>query len=531
MKNSILRVWENQDSEHPFDLFFEAAPVMMHAMDQTGTLLRVSRFWADRLGYDIDEMVGRRSIEFLTEASRAAARDIHLPEFFRSGKIDNVEVDFLCKDQRVLPVRMSALAEYDGNGAFVRSLVIMFDNSEAKRVAMELRQQQRLDAIGGLVGGVAHDFNNMLAIIIGNLEFLDEDPDSEDRGEFIKGALKAARRGAHHVQQLVTFGRRAQLSPSVVDVNEVARRSDRLIRRLIPANITLNTVTSAGLWRTNADVALLETAILNIVNNACDAMPGGGRITVETGNVRISQDYVATYGDDLVPGRYVMLAISDTGSGMGAETLSKIFEPFFSTKHASDRSGLGLSMVFGFMEQSNGAVRAYSEKGVGTTLRLYFPAVAVDGKQPEMEVTERPIDTSKRVVLLAEDDNELRGVLRRQLCSDSHSVVECTNGDEAIKHIAQGLRPDVLVTDIVMPGSLQGPELAQAVRQSVPGVGIIYISGYPAEAAIHANGLSKDDVHFLKPVNAPDLIEAVRNALNDTASGNTREMAGANANH
>jgi len=516
MANSILRFWQSLDSDDPFEPFFVAAPILMHSIDDKGVLMRVSRFWADKLGYEPEDMIGRRSTEFLTPESQIYATEVVLPEFFRTGSISNVSYDFVRKNGAPLPVLMSAIAEYDAEGTYKRSLAIMFDNSEAQRVAHELQQKSRMDAIGQLVGGVAHDFNNLLAVVQGNLEFLEAAPDDPDRAEFIASALNATRRGGALTQQLLSYGRKSTLAPIVLDLNEVVGTSDRLVRRLFPANITFETVTGGGLWKAEIDPALLETAILNILNNARDAMPNGGRITIETRNVRIDDDYVATRAEEIEPGRYVMLAISDTGTGIAQDVLNRIFEPFFTTKGVVAGSGLGLSMVYGFVRQSKGAIRAYSEIDVGTTFKLYFPALAgaVEAEAPQMGPTRRQPEDGT-LVLLVEDEDEVRRVIARQLLDEGLRVVQCTKGDAALRELESGLRPNLLLTDIVMPGSLQGPELAQKARQMIPDLRALFISGYPTEAAIHGNGLRETDRHLIKPVSRAVLMRAVIEVLGE----------------
>ncbi len=509
LPNNILRFWKSLDSDDPFEALFEAAPVLMHSIDKTGTIIRVSRFWASKLGYEPEEMAGRKSTEFLTEESRHHAVTVALPDFFRTGAIYNTEYDFVRKDGKLLPVLMSAIAQYDKEGNFVRSLAVMFDNTEAKRAAAELQRKQRMEAIGALVGGVAHDFNNLLAVILGNLEFLLADPDDPDRMEFIEAALNAARRGGTLTQQLLSYGRRARLSPEMIDLNSVVMTVDRMVRRLLPATIELETVSGAGLWRAEVDTAQLETAVLNIINNARDAMPAGGKLTLETSNVRIGEEYIAARGEDIQPGRYVMLAITDSGTGMDEATRSRIFDPFFTTKDVGFGSGLGLSMVFGFMRQSNGTIRVYSEPGKGTTFKLYFPAVAREGEVPDRGAPGVPAPTGGKLVLLAEDEDDVRSVLTRQMEHAGYRVAGCATGDEALRLIETGLRPDVLLTDIVMPGSLQGPELAKRARALITGLRVMFISGYPTEAAIHGNGLRPEDRHLIKPVGREALVHAL----------------------
>ncbi|MEM6389569.1 MAG: ATP-binding protein [Pseudomonadota bacterium] len=495
-----------------------AAPILMHSIDADSVLLKVSRFWANKLGYAPEEMVGRKSVEFLTEESRAYARDVVLPEFFKTGSIYNIAYDFVRKDGKILPVLMSAIAQYDEHDGYVRSLAIMFDNSEAKRVAVELEQKQRMDAIGGLVGGVAHDFNNLLAVVQGNLEFLERDPDDPDRAEFIESALNAAKRGGALTQQLLTYGRKARLDPVLTDLNDAVTRADRLVRRLFPANIKLETVTGGGLWKANVDLALLETAILNVLNNARDAMPDGGRVTMETRNVRINPDYIEARNEEIEPGRYVMLAISDTGQGMEKEALNKVFEPFFSTKPVRKGTGLGLSMVFGFMRQSNGTIRAYSEPGVGSTFKLYFPSAGTEHDEKTADSLVSRVGIAGKTVLLVEDDENVRRVLVRQLETEELTVIHLSSGDLAYEELVTGLNPDLLLTDIVMPGSIQGPELAQRARKLMPDLRVMFISGYPTEAAIHGNNVQPRDRHLIKPVSEKELIRNVLELLGEEPS-------------
>jgi len=515
MANNILRFWQNIGSDDPLEPLFSAAPILMHSIDANGILLKVSDFWVHKLGFTSDEMVGRESVAFLTDESRAYARDVVLPEFFRTGSIYNIPYDFIRKDGKILPVLMSAIAQYDEDGTYVRSLAIMFDNSEAKRVAAELEQKQRMDAIGGLVGGVAHDFNNLLAVVQGNLEFLQRDPDDVDRTEFIENALEAAKRGGALTQQLLTYGRKARLNPVLTDLNDAVTRADRLVRRLFPPNIKLETVTGGGLWKANIDLALLETALLNILNNARDAMPNGGRVTMETRNVRIDADYIGARREEVVPGRYVMLAVSDTGHGMDKDSLNKVFEPFYSTKPAGKGTGLGLSMVFGFMRQSQGTIRAYSEPNVGSTFKMYFPAADIDREDAATETLVPRMGITGKTVLLVEDEEKVRRVLMRQLQSENLKVVEAASGDMAYQELVMGLNPDLLLTDIVMPGSLQGPELAERARKLLPDLHVLFISGYPTEAAIHGNGIRPRDRHLIKPVSEKELIRNVLELLSD----------------
>lgn len=502
-----------------FDIFFEAAPVMMHSIDKTGQLLNVSTFWAETLGYTRDEMVGRAATQFLTPASREHAKTV-LEEFFDTGKIHNIEYDFVRKDGSTIPVLLSATAINDDEGTFQRSLAVMFDNTVARRAKSELLQKHRMEAVGQMVSGVAHDFNNLLAIIQGNLEFLREEPaDSPMREVYLHDAYGAARRGATLTQQLLAFGRQARLSPQKTNLNNIIRNADGMLRRLMPATIDFETVSAGGLWNALIDRAQLDTAILNIVNNARDAMPDGGQITIETANVRISEEYLIDRKEDISPGRYVMLAISDTGEGMRPEIAEKAFDPFFTLRASGGAAGLGLSMVHGFVTQSGGIAQIYSEVAHGTTIKLYFPAIDTmpgqgdaDAKGIDDDVPEASMLAN---VMVVEDEADVRKIMVRQLTARGLKVVEASSGDLAHGLLMTGYRPNVMVTDVVMPGKKQGPALAKAARELIPDLRVIFVSGYPNEAAIHGNGVHVDDVQLVKPVSRDQLVSTVLKMLSD----------------
>ncbi|MEO9824837.1 MAG: ATP-binding protein [Paracoccaceae bacterium] len=436
-----------------------------------------------------------------------------MPDFFKTGRIHNVEYDFVRKDGSVLPVLMSAVADNDPDGNFRRSLAVMFDNSAAKRAKAELLQKHRTDAVGQLVSGVAHDFNNLLSIIQGNLEFLrEEPPESPMREVYLHDAYGAARRGATLTQQLLAFGRQVQLTPQKTNINAVMRGADGMLRRLMPANIEFETVTAGGLWSTMVDRAQLDTAILNIVNNARDAMPDGGLITIETANIQITEEYLDARKEDIAPGRYVMLAISDTGTGMTPEVMEKAFDPFYSTKTAGSGAGLGLSMVHGFVKQSEGMLQVFSEVTHGTTLKLYFPAAGAERGQDGASKSiseETPVASALANVLVVEDEADVRKVMVRQLTSRGLKVLEASSGDLAHGLLMTGFKPHVMVTDVVMPGKMQGPDLAKAARELVPDLRVIFVSGYLNEAAINVDGIHVDDVQLVKPVSRDQFVSTV----------------------
>lgn len=516
MTESVLRLWQSLDSDELFEAVFLAAPIMLHSVDKHGQFVRVSKHLANTLGYDVDDMLGQPILAYLTEDSRAYAEQITIPEFHRKGKADSIEYDFLHKSGKILPLIVSAMVEYDKDGEYVRSLAVSFDNSTAKMINQELQRKSKVDAIGSLVGGVAHDFNNLLAVVQGNLDFLLQNPDEPQREELIRDAFDATKRGASMINELLTYGRRDSLSISGADVNDAALTATRLVQRLFPSNIEIQVVPNENLWKARVDAALLETAILNILNNARDAMPNGGKIRIDTSNVNIDEEVSAQ--DDghhvgLAPGRYVRIGFSDTGRGIEQAHLPNLFKPFFTTKPQNSGSGLGLAMVMGFVEQSRGTIHVNSEPGAGTTFWIYLPVGITDvvsKAKSEMRHRSMPDDVT---VLIVEDDSSLRRILARQLQDDKIRIFEAETGDAAFKAMHAGLQPDLLLTDVVMPGSLQGPDLVQRARAILPDLRVLFISGYPPEIGDHSQATGAKVLHLTKPVSQDRLKAAVTDLL------------------
>ncbi len=376
-----------------------------------------------------------------------------------------------------------------------------------------LAEAQKQESIGRLAGGVAHDFNNLLAIVMGNTEVLLSGKGTEPTTTYLTEIVQAAQRGSDLTRSLLSFARRSHLKPTVLEVNEVISGLHNLLRRTLPENTTIETSLMAGLWQVRADRGALEGALLNLVLNARDAMPKGGLLTIETANVRIVQDYIAERGEDIPPGRYVMLAVSDTGTGIAEDMLKQIFEPFFSTKGPDQGTGLGLPMVQGFAKQSGGTVRVYSEPGHGTSVKVYLRAQV--GREPVPTAARQAVMTGgTATVLLVEDNTAVRRTVRRILEGAGYGVVEAESGDAAVAMIDDSGRGfDLVLTDVVMPGKLQGPELVHHIRDRWPDAPVIFMSGYPHEANVHGNGIRENDISLMKPVARADLLAAVARAL------------------
>ncbi|MEM6623313.1 MAG: ATP-binding protein [Pseudomonadota bacterium] len=461
------------------------------------------------------------SFELTPEADREKVRAAYTR--LRSGQRITMEY-YLHNGTRPLRIREVGHPIFDAGGRVVREIGTTLDITEQHEAEQQALRAQRLETIGQLSGGVAHDFNNLLAVILGNLELLDEIALTPEARESVASAIQAAHRGADLTQSLLSFARRADLQPEPVDLNKLVRDAQNWIGRTMPAMIQIETSLLARIWQVHVDRASVEAAFLNLIINARDAMPDGGKMTIETSNVRIENEREAVLDEDVPEGRYVLLAVSDTGSGIDPDNLDRIFEPFFSTKGEGIGSGLGLSTIQGFMAQSGGAVRVYSELGVGTTFKLYFRALNGPEDAASIPLPQDQDATSGTMrILLAEDQDEVRAVLHRQLELAGHDVVACASGDTAMAHFQSDQNFDLLVTDVVMPGRLQGPALAQELRQLKPSLQVIFVSGYANEATVHGNGLRPEDIRLMKPVRRHDLLAAIERV--------SRSIAGAEHTH
>jgi PAS domain S-box-containing protein len=397
---------------------------------------------------------------------------------------------------------------------YEEGLAVYFqDISDRLQLEAQLRQSQQLESIGQLTGGVAHDFNNLLTVIQGNAELLQEavtDPQLDSLAEMISNA---AQRGAELTQRLLAFARRQVLEPRSVDTNELIAGMDELLRRTLGEHIEIEMVRAAGLWRAMVDPVQLESALLNLCLNARDAMPHGGRLTVETANARLDRDY-AEHHAEVQPGQYVLVAVSDTGHGVAPEHLSRVFEPFFTTKEKSKGTGLGLSMVYGFIKQSRGHVAIYSEPGQGTTVKMYLPRVMGEAAKNE-ESDERVAHAGgTETIVLVEDDDLVRRFAEGQLLALGYQVISAGNGPDALDLIRGRDDIDLLFTDVIMPGGMTGRQLADEARALRPGLKVLYTSGYTENAIVH-HGRLDAGVHLLaKPYRRGDLAAALRAALN-----------------
>ncbi|MET0935873.1 MAG: response regulator [Luteibacter sp.] len=384
--------------------------------------------------------------------------------------------------------------------------------SELLRAQDALRQSQKMEAIGNLTGGVAHDFNNLLQVISGNLQLLGEDvADNERAARRVRNAMAGVTRGSKLASQLLAFGRRQPLAPKVVNIGRFVRDMDDLLRRTLGEAIEVETIVAGGLWNTLIDPGNVENALLNLAINARDAMNGQGRLTVEAGNAYLDANYVEGL-DEVTAGQYVLLAVTDTGHGIEPSIVDKVFEPFFTTKPEGRGTGLGLSMVYGFVKQSGGHIRVYSEPGHGTTVKLYLPRTT-QSEDIVVDVDTGPVTGGNETVLVAEDDDAVRETVVAMLADLGYRVLKARDAQSALSIIDSGIPIDLLFTDVVMPGGLRSPELARKARERLPGVAVLFTSGYTENAIVHGGRLDEGVELLSKPYTRETLARKLRQVL------------------
>jgi len=371
-----------------------------------------------------------------------------------------------------------AFALRDDDGRVRRVLGSLTDITDQKLLEERLSQAQKMETVGQLTGGIAHDFNNLLTIILGNTEIL-----SEDLGELphlqrlAKMCLDAADRGAELTSRLLAFSRRQALEPKVLDVAQLVQGMDGLLRRTLPESVEIEIVRAGGLWKIEADASQLELALLNLAVNARDAMPDGGNLTIEMANAMLDDEYVALE-PDVRAGQYVVIVVTDTGTGIPPEVIDRVFEPFFTTKEVGKGSGLGLSMVYGFVKQSGGHIRVYSELGEGTAIKMYFPRSRIKQEVIVTLPAGRKLIGGTETILVVEDDDAVRQHVTAQLQGLGYQVLEAATGAEAMDVLDQSPAVDLLFTDVVMPGGMGGRDLADAARKLRPSLKVLFTSGY-----------------------------------------------------
>jgi PAS domain S-box-containing protein len=474
-------------------------------------------------GYTPEEIIGRHFSNFYTEADRAAGLPrTGLETAKKKGRWEH-EGERVRKDGTPFWAHVVIDAIRDDDGKLVGFAKVTRDITERREAEAALQavqttmiRSQKLEAIGQLTGGVAHDFNNLLQVISGNLHLLGRDVAGNPRAEMrVQSALAGVARGAKLASQLLAFARRQPLEPRVVNVGRVIKDMDEMLRRALGGEVEVETVVAGGLWNSLIDPDQLENAILNLAINARDAMNGAGRLTIEASNASLDDEYVRQH-DDLSAGQYVMIAVSDTGAGIPPEILDRVYEPFFTTKAEDKGTGLGLAMVYGFLKQSGGHVKIYSEVGAGTTVKLYFPR-EVATEDALVVTASGAVSGGDETVLVVEDDDEVREVAIAMLTELGYRVVKAKDAAAALVVIDSGIPIDLVFTDVMMPGPLRSPELARKARERLPNVAVLFTSGYTQNAIVHGGRLDPGVELLPKPYTRDALARKVRHVLANQA--------------
>ena len=431
----------------------------------------------------------------------------------RHGDAINIEYRALLPDGSSRYIREFIESVFDDEDILVREIGSSQDITEQKLVEQQLRQSQKLEAIGRLTGGVAHDFNNLLAVIMGNAELLLEE-DSGNRS-MLKSVMNAAKRGAALTQQLLAFSLEQTLAPKAVNINRIIEDLLQMLARTLGETIQISRSLDVGLWPAFVDLNQVENAILNLAINSRDAMPDGGKLLIETANIA-SDDIPAESRFFLEPGDYVMLAITDNGHGMSEEVVEKAFEPFFTTKDASKGSGLGLAMVFGFVKQSGGHVEILSKPDEGTTVHLCLPR-ASDSTESEaiVDIEQAPVGNGETIFLI-EDNSDVRSFVEKLLRNLGYSVTSAADASEALRKLPKMKEPDLLLSDVVLPGGVNGPDVATQILQTWPELPVLFMTGH-ADDTVQINELTPFSAEIIrKPFRKADLATIIQSILHDS---------------
>ncbi|MFH2203906.1 MAG: PAS domain S-box protein [Elusimicrobiota bacterium] len=520
MKEDVTKLKQAERELVQAGVYLDVMGDALVALTLDAKITKVNRAFRDLWGYTSKEVRGVSAWSLFPEAERTKLEAMMAENLKEPAVKKRLESAALRKDGTTIPVLLTGSVISDPRNGPTGYLGVFRDITQLKeaeealrRSEQQFRQAQKMDAIGRLAGGVAHDFNNILTAILGNCAFLLQTHVKDVQMIEDVNAIKAdAERAAQLTRQLLAFSRKQPHQPKVLDLNAVIGNMDKLLRRLVREDIELITLPRIGLGSVLADLAQVEQVIMNLVVNARDAMPDGGKLSVETANCELDEDYSCKHFESR-PGPHVVLSVSDNGCGMNEETLSQIFEPFFTTKEQGKGTGLGLAAVYGIVKQSGGSIEVYSELGHGTTFKIYLPRVDESAEALRRPSVPARLDRGTETVLLAEDNDQVRRMAARALREQGYDVLEARDGMEVLQ-ISETHTGCIhlLLTDIIMP-KLKGPELAKRLRSYRPGLKVLFLSGYAEGSATH-NGLLSGDIEFLaKPYTPEVLLQTVRRIL------------------
>jgi PAS domain S-box-containing protein len=499
-------------SEERYRSLVDNATYGIYRVTADGALLDVNPAFVEMLGYPSKEDLLTRNIA--TDIYRTAEeRDRLIQQSLTADRLDSVETQFRRRDGTLLTVRLAGKAFREPDGAISSFEMIAENVTERKALEEQLRQAQRMEAVGRLAGGVAHDFNNLLMVIQGYSDLLLQSPEPADtQRQPLEEIRKAAERASALIRQLLAFSRKQVLQAQVLNLNMVVANVEKMLRRVIGEDIELTVLPGAELNRVMADPGQIEQVIMNLAINARDAMPRGGKLTIETANVDLDEDYARRHGG-VQPGPYARLSVSDTGCGMDAETQAHIFEPFFTTKERSKGTGLGLATVYGIVKQSGGNIWVYSEVGRGTVFKIYLPRAPQGAEVRQQAEVQQQLPGGVETILVAEDDAAVQALVCGALADRGYTVLEARDGPEALAAAQEHKEPiHLLVTDVVLP-HMSGRKLSQRLLAQRPETRLLYMSGYTDDAIVNHGVLAGNAPFLQKPFSADALSRKVREVL------------------
>ena len=501
-----------RESEGRFRSVLENYPCAIFLKDIEGRFRLVNPCFEQLYGVSADQMIGKASHEIFPK--EAADNYVsHDEEVLRSGQASEREYDMRLPDgseHRVFATKFPVLGS---DGEVIGIGAINADVTEQRLAEEQLRRSQRLEAVGKLTGGVAHDFNNLLAVILGNANIvMDRVGEDSELADLLDAVQRAALRGRELTQRLLAVSRSQPLSPEALDLSELVGDLKGLLSRTLGETIRIETHVEPKLWTTLADRGQVENAVLNLALNAKHAMAGGGRLTIKVANQDIS-DADAALQVDVAPGDFVVLSVTDDGSGMAPEVIERAFEPFFTTKEVGEGSGLGLSMVYGFAKQSNGTATIQSEQGQGTTLRLYLPRAEAAARPPERAPVPDEPKGHGETILVAEDDPEVRRLVVKVLGTLGYDVLEAEDGKACLRRLAEAGKVDLLLSDIVLPGGMSGPDMVRLAKQDWPDLKVMFMSGYADSSLRPLDQLGESFEIMAKPFTKRQLALRLRAVL------------------
>jgi two-component system, cell cycle sensor histidine kinase and response regulator CckA len=506
------------EREQFFQLISENVIDMIAVVDSNGKRVYNSPSYQRILGYSSDDLEDTSSFEQVHPDDHQLVVDA-AADARRTGIGRRIEYRMRHKDGNWVYLESTASPVINSKGEVENLVIVNRDISERRRLEEQLRQSQKMDAIGRLSGGVAHDFNNLLGVIIGYAEILQEHiPESDSMRAPVDQIIKAGNRASSLTKQLLAFSRQQVMEPKILLLNAVVSDTEKMLRRLIGEDIELIASLDPTLGKIRADQGQIEQVIMNLVVNARDAMPEGGRLVIETANFEIDDNFARRYAYPVLPGGYVRLTVSDNGTGMDTATQQRIFEPFFTTKEKGKGTGLGLSLVYGVVKQSGGYIDVVSARGKGTTFNIYLPRVVQSAAETKTIAPEHPEELrGTETILLAEDEDTLRALTRHLLELYGYRVLEACDGNQALRLSEQTTDEiHLLLTDVVMPG-ISGRILADQLKQKRPDVKIVFMSGYTGQRVGEKEILEPGSAFLQKPFTRDSLARKVREAL-DVAS-------------